>query len=364
MARGRKPQNKKPENFRRANGSGCVCKLSGNRRKPYIAIVTTGFIFDNNTLKNRQIQKSLGTYATREEAESALAEYNLNPYDLNERSVTFGEIYEIWKKRKFPKLSDSTITSYNAAYKYCKKIKDTPVYQLKTAHLQEIIDSCDHSFATQNNIKTLMNGVFTYCMQNDIVSKNYTEYLEIEFSDSTFEREIFSKKDIDYLWSIEDDDSAKVLLILLYTGMRVNELLKLPKRLCHLEEQYPYFDIPKELAKNNASIRQVPIPNKVLPLVKIFYDRNNEFLMVKESGARILYNNFVSRDFKRLNKAFETEHHFHDTRHTFITKAHELGLDNLCLKKIVGHTSKDITSRVYTHITMIELYKEICKIDY
>lgn len=57
---------------------------------------------------------------------------------------------------------------------------------------------------------------------------------------------------------------------------------------------------------------------------KSFYDRNNEFLMVKESCARILYNNFVSRDFKRLNKAFETEHRFHDTRHTFITKADTL----------------------------------------
>lgn len=44
-----------------------------------------------------------------------------------------------------------------------------------------------------------MSGVFTYCMQNDIVSKNYAAYLEMEMSDPTFEREVFSKKDIDYL---------------------------------------------------------------------------------------------------------------------------------------------------------------------
>lgn len=364
MARGRKPQTKKSEGFRRANGSGCVSKLSGKRRKPYIAIVTTGFIFDKDTLKNKQVQESLGTYSTREEAEAALVEYNLNPYDLNTRSVTFGEIYEIWKERKFTKLSNSTKTAYNSAYKYCEPIKNISVYKLKTAHLQEIIDNCDHSFATKNNIKTLMNGVFTYCMQNDIVSKNYTEYLEIEFTDSTFEREVFSKKDITYLWSIADDDSAKVLLILLYTGMRVNELLKLPRTNCNIDEACPHFDVPEELAKNNASKRQVPIPDKVLSFVKVFYDRNNDFLMVKESGARILYNNFVARDFKRLNKALETEHRFHDTRHTFITKAHELGIDDLCLKRIVGHASKDITSRIYTHITLKELHKEICKIDY
>lgn len=55
------------------------------------------------------ILKSIVTYATREEAEAALTEYNINPYDLNTRTVTFGEIYEIWKKRKFPKLSASTL---------------------------------------------------------------------------------------------------------------------------------------------------------------------------------------------------------------------------------------------------------------
>lgn len=360
MARGKKSK----KAFRRVNGTGCVCKLSGKRRKPFVALITTGYEFNPETLKNKQIQKCIGTFATRNEAEIALLEYNLNPYDLDSRTITFDEVYKIWSKNSFSKLSDSSIKAYTAAYHYCEPIKDTPVYNLKTIHLQSVIDSCDKSFSTKNNIKTIINGVFTYCMQNDIVSKNYAQYLKIEFTDSTFERTLLTNNDINYLWQHSDEDACKVLLILLYTGMRVNELLKLPKENCHIDCEYPYFDIPKELAKNNASIRQVPIHDKILDFVISFYNRNGNYLMVKENGSHIVYNNFATRDLKKLNNSFETIHRMHDTRHTFITKAHELNLDNLCVKRIVGHTADDITSRVYTHITLKEMYKEINKIDY
>lgn len=360
MARGKKTK----KEFKRANGTGTVYKLSGKRRKPFVALITTGYEFNPETLKSKQIRKCIGTFPTRNEAEAALLEYNINPYDLDNRTITFDEIYTIWFKNKYDKLSDSSINSYTAAYKYCSAIKDTPVYNLKTIHLQSVIDSCDKSFSTKNNIKTIMNGVFTYCMQNDIISKNYAEYLRIEFTDSTFERIPFTNNDINYLWQHSDEDACKILLILLYTGMRVNELLKLPKEHCHIDYKYPYFDVPKELAKNKASIRQVPIHNKILNLVISFYNRNSNYLIVRDNGNRILYNNFATRDLKKINASFESIHRMHDTRHTFISKAHELDLDNLYVKRIVGHTSGDITSRVYTHITLKEMYKEINKIDY
>lgn len=363
MARGRKPQKKKADYFRRPNGTGCIKVLSGNRRKPYAAVITTSYEFDPKTLKTKQIQKVLDTFKSKEEAKKCLDDYNENPYDLDAKTVTFKKIYDLWSAEKFKKLSEHTKQSYNCAYKYCAPIEETPVYQLKTAELQNVINSCPSSYATKKIIKTLMIGVFTYCMQNDIVEKNYAGYLEIEPSDPTYDRVPFTKNEINFLWSIADENvGAKVLLILLYSGLRVNELLKLPRSNCNISDMY--FDIPKELAKNKSSIRKVPIHPKVQPLVLTFYNQNKEYLMVKENGTRIMYNNFVSRDLKKLNQQLEINHRFHDTRHTFITRAHELNMDEKCLKKIVGHISKDITSRVYTHISLDELKKEICKIRY
>lgn len=61
-------------------------------------------------------------------------------------------------------------------------------------------------------------------------------------------------------------------------------------------------------------------------------------------------------------KRFKMSHTPHDTRHTFITKAKESGVDEYILKLIVGHAIDDITEKVYTHRTLDELKQEIEKI--
>lgn len=58
------------------NGFGGVRKLTGNRRKPYQAIIKVSY--EKAEGKQNQKQKSLGCYSTREEALKALKEYNNN----------------------------------------------------------------------------------------------------------------------------------------------------------------------------------------------------------------------------------------------------------------------------------------------
>ena len=50
---------------RRPNKAGTVVKLSGKRRKPFCAKVTTGY----DTLTGNQIQVSIGTFETWQEAD-------------------------------------------------------------------------------------------------------------------------------------------------------------------------------------------------------------------------------------------------------------------------------------------------------
>mgnify|MGYP002511285495 FL=1 len=55
----------------------------------------------------------------------------------------------------------------------------------------------------------------------------------------------FSESEINKLWSMADNWDVKVLLILLYSGMRVNELLKNNQENVNLEERWIY--VPGEL---------------------------------------------------------------------------------------------------------------------
>lgn len=56
------------------------------------------------------------------------------------------------------------------------------------------------------------------------------------------------------------------------------------------------------------------------------------------------------------------EHKPHDTRHTFITKAKDAGINEYVLKLIVGHEIRDVTEKIYTHRTLEDMQYEIEKI--
>ena len=72
------------------NGYGSVIKLSGKRRRPFAARITTGY--DDN---GKQIYKYLGYYETRKEAMRELSLYSANPYDIDLKSLTMQNIYEV-----------------------------------------------------------------------------------------------------------------------------------------------------------------------------------------------------------------------------------------------------------------------------
>lgn len=78
--------------MKRPNGTGGVRKLSGRRRKPYQAVVTSGQVIRNGKIVPKQI--SAGTYKTKREALNALSDYTRGVLNADGRKITFGDVYE------------------------------------------------------------------------------------------------------------------------------------------------------------------------------------------------------------------------------------------------------------------------------
>lgn len=345
------------------NGYGSVKKLSGKRRKPWIVEKTVGWDPDLQTGKIKQKRIIIGYFPTKKEGLEALASFNANPYDLKNNTITLADCYEKWSGRKFKKISERTVTSYRSAWKHLESIADLPIRMIKTEALQQIIDNCKLSSSSQLNIKCVMNGCYEYALQNDIVDRNYAQFVEIDYTEAVIDRIPYTQNEIEQLWHLartEDLLSAKIVLILLYTGMRVNELLKLPHDCCDIREHF--LNIKK--AKTKSGIRLVPIHDDIFPLVKEFYAMDKDMLIVRNTGYKIPYNNFVTRDYKKLNELLGSSHHLHDTRHTFISQAKEQNLDTVYVKIIVGHELDSVTEKVYTHISFAKLLAEINKLKY
>ena len=88
----------------------------------------------------------------------------------------------------------------------------------------------DVSSGTVNNTKSLIKQLFKYAMELDIITKDYSEFIKTGKYKKVIKRSIFTAEEIAILWAnINEMEYVNTILILIYTGMRVGELLNLKK---------------------------------------------------------------------------------------------------------------------------------------
>lgn len=348
--------------MKNANGYGSVYKLSGNRRKPYVAMVTVKTVYDEENDKYVLKRKPLGYYSSQQEAKKALVMYNDSPCDIEKIDITVEDIWNSIKSDLESKISKSRFDGYIAAFGYLEPIHKMKIKEVKTNHLQKIINNCDKRSSTKQNIKTLMSRIFEYAMKNDLVTKDYSEYVEFKKDAVQIKRVLFTSEEVQILWKNAGKWECDLFLVLLYTGMRVNEFLASKSDCIDLDNKF--IVLPRNIVKNDSSARTVPIHDDILPILERFKSYGSEWIAAKPNKVHIEYKNFMDRDLQKITELLGARHTPHDARHTFITRARECGCNNLVIQRIVGHSPDTITEKVYTHLEMQELLEEVNKINY
>lgn len=335
------------------NGFGSVYKLSGKRRNPWAARKTTGWTWNEEKQKSYPIYQFIGYYPTRQEALTALSDYNKDPYDLHFDTITFKEVYDKWSDIHFQKVKDTN--GYEAAYKLCTKILNMKFVEIKLAHLQKVVDESGKNTPTLKNLKILFGLMWDYAVINEIVSqekRDMIRYIDISKpgNPNSYKREPFRKKEIEMLWKAKDSNIyMTVVLILIYTGLRIGELLDLKKSDVHLEERWFYV----REAKTESGIREVPISEKIVPFFEHWMKQNCEYLICTPNHEHFAYRNYYDSYWTPLMKSLSFDKHRpHDTRHTCISLLTEAGVDERVIKKIVGHKGQGVTETVYTHLEL------------
>ncbi len=340
--------------MRLPSGYGGIVKLKGNRRKPYQVRLTKGF-----TDEGKQIYMYLGYYAKRGEALEALAEYNSSPYDITRETITFAEVYKKWSNEHFKKVSSSSIERYSNAYrKYCKSLYKMRFKDIRLTHLQAVIDNCGMAHPTRASIKTLFAVLTKFAMKNDIVDKDYAQYVDVGQREGKINRKPFTQEEIDKLFKYVDTfDYLDTILIMIYSGLRVGEMLDLRIENIHLEERYMVGGSKTNAGKN----RIIPINKKIEPFIRKYYEENKdkEYLIINSLGRHMEYSNYRREKFDNIMEKLRMEHKPHDARHTFASLMDSAGANKLCIKRIIGHSSQDITEDIYTHKTLEELIEAI-----
>lgn len=346
------------------NGYGSITKLSGNRRNPWRVRKTDGWELVDGKVKQKYI--NIGCFETKTLALQALADFNKNPYNLDFNSFTFEELYDKWSNEYFEKISDKGASDYKAAFKSCSKIHRFKIQDIKLDHLQTIVDESGKNTPTLKKLKVLLGLMYDYAVKHEIVNKDKRDmigYIDISKpgNPNARNRNPFTKKQVEKMWKLSDShEYMSVVLMLIYSGLRISEMLDLKKSEVNLEERY--FDVTE--SKTDAGIRTVPISKKTLPFFEYWMNKNDcEYLLSTSEGNHFEYRNYFDSYWMPTMELLNmSSHRPHDTRHTCVSFLTAAKVDERFIQRIVGHKGQNVTRQVYTHFEIQELITEIDKI--
>lgn len=293
------------------------------------------------------------------------------------------EWYEIYSK---PNIKQSTAVSYECYIRrhIVPALGDIPLSEIKLRTLQKFFndEAQKYSPKTVSNLRMMFHAAFKVAYQNDLISKNYVEFVKIP-TVRTPEMRVFTiseqKKLTDEL-KRTDELFAIGIFLCLTTGIRVGELCGLQWKHIDVEnnnlmirqtvQRLPKLDnngkgnkteIVIGSPKSQASERDIPLEDKIVEKLldykkKIeqkyggYITAPDEFLITSKRGKPIEPRT-MQDIFKRIiSAAGIKDANFHALRHTFATRALEAGVDFKTLSILLGHSDITVTMNRYAHV--------------
>lgn len=334
--------------MRKPNGYGTIKKLSGNRRRPFVFLVS----------KNGR-QKPVEYFTSQIEAEIFQADYNKIHHNrsLPGHQITLAELYHRWLPAHIADTapSESAIASYSNSFEHLALLHYEPFQKLKYSDYQRIIDSMRKSglsYSSCKKVRSLISLLEKYARKLEIIDKSYAPLLSIGKNKPVRPHKPFSRQKINRLWQHTDEPGVDTVLILLYTGMRVGEMLHLQKSDVNLRQRY--IRITK--SKTAAGIRTIPIHHRIYPLIEARMNTSGPWL-ISQNDHMCSYSNYCILWRNVMHLIHADGHTTHDCRHTVATLLDNAGANETAKRRILGHAGGDVTERVYTHKGLRQLRK-------
>lgn len=166
-----------------------------------------------------------------------------------------------------------------------------------------------------------------------------------------------------------DTDTTKLgILISLHMGLRIGEVcaltwddVDLEKQIVHIrstvarvqsDDAYRKSKLIIDFPKTKSSVRDIPIPSKLLPLITATQKTSESKYVISSGETFVSPRTHEYRYHKLLEEQQITSVTYHTLRHTFATRCIEVGMDVKTLSEILGHTNVSITLDTYVHSSM------------
>lgn len=374
----RKRSIKKHEHRRLPNGFGRITKINRNLANPYRVMVTTGH--DECGKPIGKLLKPRAYFPTYNDAYMALVEYNRKPYELD-NDMTTAELYKRWYASVESTVVKSTLNGYNMAWRYCPSVYNLKVREIRARHIHFCLERGAYekdgviraaSPTVKAKMKQVWNMLLDYAVQYELVDRNISRMLSLpkavqkELNSEDPKHFCFTEEELSALWeNVNKVPYADLVVFQCYSGWRPTELGLIKLSDVDLDNWLIRGGIKTKAGRE----RIVPIHTCVRSIVKNMYEAaikiGSDYLVnaIDSSSPFMTYDKYDERFHTVITELnLNPAHRPHDPRKQFVTMAKAAGMDEYAIKRIAGHTIKDITEKIYTERDPKWLSEEMEKI--
>lgn len=177
-----------------------------------------------------------------------------------------------------------------------------------------------------------------------------------------------------------DDRRLHGILLCLYTGLRIGELLgltwndvdldrgviKITKTVYREKDESGIWQLCVDTPKTKASDRVIPLPEYITNMLRQDYETaQTSYVVENKKGERMSIRSYQYIFEKLTKRAGVRKLNFHALRHTFATRAIECGMDIKTVADIMGHQNASITLNRYAHCMLdhkIEMMQKLPRV--
>ncbi|MBR6939878.1 MAG: site-specific integrase [Clostridia bacterium] len=307
-------------------------------------------------------------------------------------NMTFSELAEMRLAFDVAQLSEDRlntkrfrIEALSAPFKD-KQIKDITIDDINNSMLD--IYAVNPSTGKPSGKRTVsryisaVSSVFEYGIRNRLIDYNPCIYVDPPKSALVRERSALTEAERNIILNSTDIRYLPAQMMIL-TGLRRGEVAALNwsdidfknKMVC-VNKSYDYKENKIKKPKTAAGIRNVPIPEKLLAVLKSYQNNYVPIAMYDEEGKLIktgkeiapvrakktdtvirglMCERMTETAWKRLLESLQKEtgidFDWHSLRHTYASLLYEAGVDMLTAKELLGHSDIKTTISIYTHLS-------------
>ena len=381
---------------RRTNGSGSIFENNGK----YTAQLRVG---KNENGKPRFVKK---TFKTKRECNEWLEKTRRKYGQLSQSEYSESQICELlqlWfdykKDRLKPKSLDRIESTVNTHI--IPVIGSSRLCDITSEEIQRLVfDNMQKKGLSKSSMKKAyddLNNFFNFCIDSDWLDKSPMRRVSIDNYNckpekrvNSFDREQMTAIVVSSLEQYGNGtpvyECGLIFPVMYLTGMRISEALGLKWRCVDFENEWIDIketvvsakdrnsgkqgrqQIVQESGKTRNSLRRIPLSKAALKLLqkqkeRRYYGEDYFVFNIGREEIRAMEAHNISRSFTNILKKNNIRHEgVHSLRHTFATDLSENDVDEIVIKRLLGHSNSNVTMR-YIDTRFKEMKKAVKTLD-